>query len=244
MPPSGEIWGAAGVARMGKVQSSGTEVNCGWNGPLPGARSYSAWTFLEGFRAIWKAADKVSAGGAPPSGVVAAKKRPHGVPSPAVPPPELTQVARRFAIVLIFRTGAVDPAGRSGPGMLAVAVSINCVTIERAETSCALSDEPIAEGDFRYGDSGQSEPTVVTSLIFNGVAEVSLPQGPSADIRIMDELEVPLVRLGLPPVASKYTSAEAEGQVYSSVMENEPVGSEDAGLVRRGVEAVPVVPIA
>ena len=57
-------------------------------------------TLLSGFCAILIAAVKVSVGAVPPAELAIENSSPHGLPSPAVPPEELTQAAKMSARLL------------------------------------------------------------------------------------------------------------------------------------------------
>lgn len=87
-------------------------------------------------------APKTSMGAEPPSGVASEKRLPHGEPSPATPPEELTHVARISASVLIWDDEALDPPGKAGPGVVPVAVFTYSFTRAKAVASCAASLDP------------------------------------------------------------------------------------------------------
>jgi hypothetical protein len=65
-----------------------------------------------------------------------------------------------------------------------------------------------------YGARAHTAATVVSSLVTMNVEGVKFPQAPSAVIIDKVGLFVPGASPGLPPVATRYTSDEAEGQLY------------------------------
>jgi hypothetical protein len=92
-------------------------------------------------------AEIVFVGAFPFGGVVQAKRFPHGLPSPAVPPSELTQAAIMSASVSMVFIGTLYPIGMFSPGD----VPVSGLTNSFASVN-ALAMDPV---------SAELDPTVV-----------------------------------------------------------------------------------
>ena len=133
--------------------------------------------------------------------MVAAVKR--GVQ--ATVPSELTQGARMSARVLIFADSVRVPRGRLEPGARPVAALARLAAMAKAfwRPAALVAEAPMRAPGPRNCERAQAVATVVTSLIWTKVAGVRLPQLPRAAVRTRAELEVPGVRPGLPPRATR-----------------------------------------
>jgi hypothetical protein len=87
----------------------------------------------------------VLVGAGPLAGVVRAKRLPHGVESPAVPPPELMHTERISAKLMISAMGTVISEGTFRPGVVPVVELTNSeATLKAAARSEAsvVADQP------------------------------------------------------------------------------------------------------
>ena len=134
--------------------------------------------------ARFSSADTVFVGGTPSRGDVSLNRFPQGVPSPVVPPAELTQVARIFPNVLMTSVGTVYPLGTFEPGETPVSGLTNSPTRVNAVSNDALSSglEPIALWELIYGARAFTAAIVVDSFTTKGAAGFNEVHGPSAVI--------------------------------------------------------------
>jgi hypothetical protein len=182
-----DIEPVAGARRIRK--SGGAVASCGWNGaPIPGPRAKREVVFNVGLFARFKRAIVVLVGAGPLAGVVRAKRLPHGVESPAVPPPELMQTERISAKLMISAVGTVMPGGTFKPGVVPVVELTNSeATLKAAARSDAsVVADPTAEGELMNEARAETAATVVSSLIETKVLGVSEEHGPTT--AIMDRL--------------------------------------------------------
>ena len=178
---------AAGVRRI--RESGGAIASCGWNGaPVPGARAKREVVFNVGLFARFKRAIAVFVGAGPLAGVVRAKRLPHGVESPAVPPPELMQTEMISARLMISAVGTVMPGGTFRPGVVPVVELTNSEpTLKAAARSeASVVADPTAEGELMNEARAETAATVVSSLIETKVLGVREEHGPAT--AIMDRL--------------------------------------------------------
>ena len=205
--PSGTKAGVPLPARV-RVQSAGAAESCGWKGAAALVREKSEAMLRRGSRAMLSMAAMVlegeGAAAGVAAGVVALKRLPQEVESPAAPPLELMQAARMSARVSIWAMGAVAVAGSDGPGMLPVAGSTRAAARAKAAERplASRAEEPMAETEVMKGERDATAATVVRSSMEMKVEGVSEPQEPRSVMRASAALLVPAVRPGLPPVAA------------------------------------------
>jgi hypothetical protein len=193
------------------AHDDGAELKNGVNGGVDGSKPNSEVRLLVGLFKIFNKAVVTSVGAAPPEGVASVNSVPQFDPSPATPPLVFTHDDTMSASVLISVLGTVSPAGTEVPGDVPVAVFANCEASVNAAVSPDASDVPdpmqvgavVQVAEVIYGKSAATAATVVTSFKLMAVVGLSELHGPSAAIRSIAVLLVPLARPGLPPVASR-----------------------------------------
>jgi hypothetical protein len=112
---------------------------------------------------------------------------------------------------LISALGTASPAGTELPGDVPAAVLAYCEASVNAAVSPDASDVPdpmqvaalTQVGEVIYGESAATAATVVTSFRLMEVVGLRELHGPSAAIRSIAVLFVPLARPGFPPVDSR-----------------------------------------
>ena len=129
-----------------------------------------------------------------------------------------TQLARMSAKVASSSVGTCMPLGTFVPGLVPVAVFTSSLASINALASAAASLDPdptcVAESINGCSQRIHTPATVVSSFTTMYVLEVSDPHCPNAAIIASCPLfTVPDIP-GLPPVATMYTSAVAEGHTY------------------------------
>ena len=123
----------------------------------------------------------------------------------------LTHADTMPASELINALGTSSPAGIEVPGEVPVAVFAYSEANMNASVRKVASAAPdpmqvgavVQDGEVIYGASAATAATVVTSFRLMAVVGVSELHDPSAAIRAIAVLFVPLARPGLPPVVSR-----------------------------------------
>ena len=183
----------------------GAAFKTGWNGGVDGSKANSEVRLLVGLFKIFNNAVATSVGAAPPGGVESVNSVPQFDPSPAMPPVLFTHADTMSASELISVLGTASPAGTEVPGDVPVAVLANCEASVNAAASAGASDvpDPMLVGAAINGERAATAATVVTSFRTMKVLELSELHDPSAAMRSIAILFVPLARPGFPPVASR-----------------------------------------
>src|ERR1700722_8482904 len=97
-------------------------------------------TLFFGFCAMRSAAVAVSAGALAPEGLAVEKRVPQGLPSPAAPPPELTQLARISERLYSFAFSVKELVAEGVPGEVPCALLTNSRTLATAVRKEASPD--------------------------------------------------------------------------------------------------------